>query len=47
MAKDKLLQVRLPDELKEEAQTKADKTGESLSLVVRVLLRKWVKENVD
>lgn len=46
MAKDKLLQVRLPDELKRKHK-KADKTGESLSLVVRVLLRKWVKENVD
>ena len=42
MAKDKLLQVRLPDELKDEAQKKAEKTGERLSLVVRTLLRNWV-----
>lgn len=45
MAKNKLLQVRLPEDLKDEAQKRADKTGESLSLVVRTLLRQWVSKN--
>lgn len=45
MAKNKLLQVRLPEDLKDEAQKRADKTGESLSMVVRTLLRQWVSKN--
>ncbi len=36
-----VLRVRMPVELLEAAEAKADRTGESLPDVVRELLRKW------
>lgn len=41
---EKTLNIRISDELKEEAQKKALAEGESLSVIVRQMIRKWVKE---
>lgn len=38
-----IVNLRMPKELKEEAQKKAQLQGESLSVVVRQLLRDWIK----
>lgn len=38
-----IVNLRIPKQLKEEAQKKAQLQGESLSVVVRQLLRDWIK----
>lgn len=37
-----VLRVRMPAELLDAAETKAERTGENLPDVVRELLRKWI-----
>lgn len=38
-----VLNLRIPEELKKQAQKKAQSEGESLSVIIRQLLREWTK----
>lgn len=38
-----VLNLRLPEDLKKQAQEKAQAEGESLSVIIRQLLREWSK----
>lgn len=39
-----VINLRVPEELKKQAQEKAQTQGESLSTVIRYLLREWSNE---
>lgn len=39
-----VINLRVPEELKKQAQEKAQTQGESLSTVIRQLLREWSKQ---